>query len=285
MHKIWAFSNLVPKHFRNRTDMNTNTLQMAEMMMTVEQSNLSSSLLAFKTKFRSILSGVGLGASLLAAVIWINEPAKVDVTTLLIPTDAYEILRTGFSKSVPSVAEEAAKIPTKLVDRQATDLNILRSYAERQSVARYLSNKYKIEHSAGLDFVDKAITVSREVGLDPTLILAVTAVESSFNPAAESNKGAQGLMQVMTSVHLEKFQLFGGHQAALNPDANMRVGSLILREYIAKGGSLEAGLRLYVGASSVFISDGGYGEKVLAERERLRQAAALKVAVTAHKVL
>ena len=88
----------------------------------------------------------------------------------------------------------------------------------------------------------------------------------------------------MTSVHLEKFQLFGGHQAALNPDANMRVGSLILREYIAKGGSLEAGLRLYVGASSMFISDGGYGEKVLAERERLRQAAALKLAQI-HKAL
>lgn len=266
-------------------DMNTNTLQMAEVMMKVEQSDLKASLLAFKTKFRGILSGVGLGASLLAAVIWINEPAKMDVTTLLIPSDAYEILRTGFNKPVPSVAEEAAKIPTKLVDRQATDLNILRSYAERQSVARYLSNKYKIEHSAGLDFVEKAIAVSREVGLDPTLILAVTAVESSFNPSAESNKGAQGLMQVMTSVHLEKFQLFGGHQAALNPDANMRVGSLILREYIAKGGSLEAGLRLYVGASSVFINDGGYGEKVLAERERLRQAAALKMALTTSKVL
>ena len=97
-------------------DMNTNTLQMAEVMMKVEQSDLRASLLAFKTKFRSILSGVGLGASLLAAVIWINEPAKMDVTTLLIPSDAYEILRTGFNKPVPSVAEEAAKIPTKLVD-------------------------------------------------------------------------------------------------------------------------------------------------------------------------
>jgi soluble lytic murein transglycosylase-like protein len=263
----------------------TNTLQMAELMMQGEAPDHRVSLSSLKTQVRRILGGVGLGASLLAAVIWINEPAKLEVTTLLIPSDAYEILRTGFSKPVPSVAEEAAKIPTKLVDRQATDQNILRSYAERQAVARYLSNKYKIDLAAGLDFVEKAITVSREVGLDPTLILAVTAVESSFNPSAESHKGAQGLMQVMTNVHLEKFQLFGGHQAALNPDANMRVGSLILREYIAKGGSLEAGLRLYVGASSMFISDGGYGEKVLAERERLKQAAALKVAVIRSKVL
>ena len=258
---------------------------MAELMVRAETADHGTSLSSFKNQVRRILGGIGLGSSLLAAVIWINEPAKLDVTTILIPSDAYEILRTGFSKPVPSVAEEAAKIPTKLVDRQATDQNILRSYAERQAVARYLSNKYKIDLAAGLDFVEKAITVSREVGLDPTLILAVTAVESSFNPSAESHKGAQGLMQVMTNVHLEKFQLFGGHQAALNPDANMRVGSLILREYIAKGGSLEAGLRLYVGASSMFISDGGYGEKVLAERERLKQAAALKVAVIRSKVL
>ena len=258
---------------------------MAELMVRAETADHGTSLSSFKNQVRRILGGIGLGSSLLAAVIWINEPAKLDVTTILIPSDAYEILRTGFSKPVPSVAEEAAKIPTKLVDRQATDQNILRSYAERQALARYLSNKYKIDLAAGLDFVEKAITVSREVGLDPTLILAVTAVESSFNPSAESHKGAQGLMQVMTNVHLEKFQLFGGHQAALNPDANMRVGSLILREYIAKGGSLEAGLRLYVGASSMFISDGGYGEKVLAERERLKQAAALKVAVIRSKVL
>ena len=58
----------------------------------------------------------------------------------------------------------------------------------------------------------------------------------------------------------------------------MRVGSLILREYIAKGGSLQAGLRLYVGASSIFINDGGYGDKVLAERQRLREAAGYKLA-------
>ena len=132
--------------------------------------------------------------------------------------------------------------------------------------------------SASREFVAKAAAVSQEVGLDPTLILAVAAVESSFNPLAESKKGAQGLMQVMTRMHLDKYQLFGGHEAALDPDANLRVGAWILREYIAKGGSLEAGLRLYVGASSSWINDGGYGDKVLAERQRLRQAAGQKYA-------
>ncbi|MEY2707076.1 MAG: hypothetical protein RI905_827 [Pseudomonadota bacterium] len=267
-------------------DMNINTLNMARAVRQIGDSSESEAqLLAFKAKFKSILSTLYLGAAFLVAALWMNQPSgRVEIASLLIPAEAYDILSAGFSP-VPSVAEEASKIPTKLVDSQATDQSQLRSYAERQAVARYLANKYKIEHAVSMNFVDKAITVSREVGLDPTLILAVTAIESSFNPFAESKKGAQGLMQVMTRVHAEKYQIFGGDHAALDPDANMRVGSLILREYIAKGGSLEAGLRLYVGASSVFISDGGYGEKVLAERERLRQAAALKMALIGQKLL
>ena len=258
--------------------MNTNTLKMTEVVTKDRDSSVPVlSLSTLKAKFNGLMSSFGVLATFMAIVMWMNQPMRVELASWLIPAEAYQIFKDSF-EPVPSVAPQAAKIPASLVDRQAIDPTILKTAAERQAVARYLSNKYKIAHTASLDFVDKAMTVSREVGLDPTLILAVTAVESSFNPFAESKKGAQGLMQVMTRVHVEKYELFGGHEAALDPDANMRVGSLILREYIAKGGSLHAGLRLYVGASSIFINDGGYGEKVLAERERLRQAAALKVA-------
>lgn len=258
--------------------MNTNTLKMTEVVTKDRDSSVPVlSLSTLKAKFNGLMSSFGVLATFMAIAMWMNQPMRVELASWLIPAEAYQIFQNGFDP-VPSVAPQAAKIPTSLVDTEALDAKILKSGAERQAVASYISNKYKIAHSASLEFVDKAMTVSREVGLDPTLILAVTAVESSFNPLAESKKGAQGLMQVMTRVHVEKFQLFGGHEAALDPDANMRVGSLILREYIAKGGSLQAGLRLYVGASSIFTNDGGYGEKVLAERERLRQAAALRVA-------
>ena len=100
------------------------------------------------------------------------------------------------------------------------------------------------------------------------------AVESSFNPFAQSPVGAQGLMQVMTKVHDDKYEAFGGRHAAFDPVTNLRVGVQVLKECIARAGSLEAGLRYYVGAAN--IDDGGYVMKVLVEQNILRQLAGQK---------
>ena len=112
--------------------------------------------------------------------------------------------------------------------------------------------------------VSTAYLTASEIKLDPLLILAVMAIESGLNPFAESPVGAQGLMQVMSKVHHDKFQEMGGTQAALNPVANIRVGAQILKEYVKRGGSVEAGLKTYVGAAA-FETDSGYGSRVLAE--------------------
>ena len=115
-------------------------------------------------------------------------------------------------------------------------------------------------------------TWARKAGLDPMLILAIMAVESSFNPFAQSSVGAQGLMQVMTKVHDEKYTAFGGVHAAFDPVTNLRVGVQVLKECIARAGGLEAGLRFYVGAANL-VDDGGYAVKVLSEQNNLRQVA------------
>jgi len=120
--------------------------------------------------------------------------------------------------------------------------------------------------------VQEAWTVGALVDLDPTLILAVMAVESSFNPFAQSPVGAQGLMQVMTKVHDDKYEAFGGSHAAFDPVTNLRVGVQVLKECIRRTGSLEAGLRSYVGAGNSG-EDGGYAAKVLAQQGILRLVA------------
>jgi hypothetical protein len=111
------------------------------------------------------------------------------------------------------------------------------------------------------------MVVAKEVDLDPVLLVAVMAIESNFNPNIQSNMGAQGLMQVLTRVHADKFVPYGGPAAAFKPEANIRVGAYILKYFIAQAGTLQGGLRYYVGGA--VVGDGGYAGKVMREREVL----------------
>lgn len=148
--------------------------------------------------------------------------------------------------------------------------------SQERALRSYLARKYRIASSVAGALISTAFIVAKEMNLDPQLILAVIAIESRYNPYAESHVGAQGLMQVMTRVHKEKFTEFSdGTIAALHPIANMRVGSRILRDCIDRRGSIERGLACYVGATGP--SDGGYGAKVLAERRRIALASGIPV--------
>lgn len=148
--------------------------------------------------------------------------------------------------------------------------------SQAQALRSYIARKYKIAHSVAGALVNTAFVVGKEKALDPQLILAVIAIESRYNPYAESHVGAQGLMQVMTSVHKDKFEAFSdGAMAALNPIANMRVGVQILYDCIKRRGSVEGGLACYVGATGP--TDGGYGAKVIAEWRRIALASGIPV--------
>ncbi len=144
---------------------------------------------------------------------------------------------------------------------------------QQAAVTYWLSKKYNIAPEPLSALVAEAYESGARAKLDPTLILAIMAVESGFNPFAQSTVGAQGLMQVMTKVHSEKYEFFGGKLAAFDPLTNLRVGVKVLQECIARAGSLEGGLKFYVGAGNM-EDDGGYTTKVLAEHARLQAVAA-----------
>lgn len=148
--------------------------------------------------------------------------------------------------------------------------------AQAQALRSYIARKYKIASSVAGALVNTAFVEGRAKNVDPQLILAVIAIESRYNPFAESHVGAQGLMQVMTKVHKEKFETFSdGTVAVLNPLANMRVGVQILHDCIRRRGSVQGGLACYVGA--IGPTDGGYGAKVLAERRRIALASGIPI--------
>lgn len=139
---------------------------------------------------------------------------------------------------------------------------------QQAALAFWLSRKYGVAPEPLSVLVSEAFEIGQKAKLDPTLILAIMAIESGFNPFAQSPVGAQGLMQVMTNIHHAKYENFGGKLAAFDPVTNLRVGVKVLQECIARAGSVEAGLKFYVGAANL-ESDGGYAAKVMAEHARL----------------
>ena len=163
---------------------------------------------------------------------------------------------TGVSTDVEGVDRATAANPQSLPKQQA-------------AVAYWLSKKYNIAPEPLSALVAEAFEAGNRAKLDPTLILAVMAIESGFNPFAQSAVGAQGLMQVMTKIHSDKYEGFGGKLAAFDPVSNLRVGVKVLQECVARAGSVEGGLKLYVGAGNM-EDDGGYASKVLAEHNRLQ---------------
>ena len=170
-----------------------------------------------------------------------------------------QIAVTGFSVDLVTLDRTTAADPQDLPKQQA-------------AVAYWLSKKYGIAPEPLSALVAEAYETGARTKLDPTLILAVMAIESGFNPFAQSPVGAQGLMQVMTKVHSDKYEGFGGNLAAFDPLTNLRVGVKVLQDCIARAGSVEGGLKFYVGAANL-EDDGGYAAKVLAEHNRLQLVA------------
>jgi hypothetical protein len=143
---------------------------------------------------------------------------------------------------------------------------------EQQAVTQWIARRYKVAPEPVGALVREAWSLGERARLDPTLILAIVAIESSFNPFAQSPMGAQGLMQVMTHIHDDKYEAFGGTHAAFDPITNLRVGVQVLRECIARAGGVSEGLRFYVGAA-LLDSDGGYATRVTAMQALMRSVA------------
>jgi len=214
-------------------------------------------------------------AGLLALVTWEvqtfghTSPAAVapaaKAAPVVAPTPVLEAVQPARVAETLAVTETAAPI----------DSVALGNADQHKRIATYLSKKYQVSAEATQLIVSAAYLTGRDTGVDPMLILAVMAIESRFNPFAESVMGAQGLMQVMPQYHLDKFQDLGGKEAVLNPVANIKVGALILKDYISRFGGVQAGLKAYSGAADL-EADGGYASKVLGERERIRGAAGVK---------
>ncbi|MEA5097345.1 MAG: lytic transglycosylase domain-containing protein [Burkholderiaceae bacterium] len=229
-----------------------------------------------------VLTVMGVSAMCVLAVMFV-KPDFADKLISLSPfvakaTDEQNAELAKLAALVEAPAATEATAAAKPAEQEAKTEEPKRSLgneSQQRWVTHWLAKRYRVANDAANMLVSAAYTTAVETKLDPLLILAVIAVESRFNPFAESPMGAQGLMQVMSKVHKEKFDDHGGVRAALNPVANIKVGSQILKEYVDRSGSIEGGLKSYVGAA-LHDTDYGYGAKVMGEYHRLKQVASGK---------
>ncbi|HEY4316909.1 MAG TPA: lytic transglycosylase domain-containing protein [Herbaspirillum sp.] len=224
---------------------------------------------------------VGIAALTVLAAMFFN-PAFADRVMAHSPFTTEETADNGDQPVVApplsnlmNAPQSAAVLVSSPAAMTAQERAMIGTERQQKLVTQWLAKRYHVAGDAANMLVSAAYVTAKDIKLDPLLILAVMAIESSFNPFAESPVGAQGLMQVMSKIHHDKFEDLGGVKAALNPVANIKVGSLILKEYVTRGGSIEAGLKTYVGAAG-FENDGGYGAKVMSEYYRLKEVAAGK---------
>lgn len=192
----------------------------------------------------------GAGVAALAAMLaWVAQPENSAVTA--VPSSAPAV-----QPASAEAAAEVAAVPTA-------------PGREQRVLTAFLAKRFRVAHDAAGTFVAAAFRAGTEYRVDPLLVLAVVAVESRFNPIAESAVGARGLMQVLPKYHQDKLAGYGGTAALLDPVTNIDIGTQILREYLRRGGSVRTGLRLYSGMdddASVSL----YAGKVLSELARMQ---------------
>ena len=190
-----------------------------------------------------------------------------------------------------AVENEAKHVSERVLAPQPAPQAQPAAVARYTLLAEFLARRYKVSPAVTLEFVQIAHAEGKRVGLDPLLVMAVIAVESGYNPIAESEVGAKGLMQIIPKYHGDKLAEFGGEKAVFDPESNIRVGTRILREYLARTGNLSIALQMYAGALE--DSNDTYTNKVLAEKQRLQRVVAslvepaatpLRVAYNTHRI-
>lgn len=151
-----------------------------------------------------------------------------------------------------------------------TDTALMQAEEARyRALSQFVARRYLVSQEVAFDLVTVAHNAGRQFQLDPLLIIAVIAIESRFNPIAESPAGAKGLMQIIPKFHGDKLEAYGGEDAVFEPAANIQVGARILKEYLRRTGHLGMALQMYAGALD--DEKDRYTRKVMDERYRLQQ--------------
>ena len=122
--------------------------------------------------------------------------------------------------------------------------------SERDVIAALVREYRVMDVATAYDLADLINSESRSRGLDPFLVAAVAAKESSFRMTATSHKGAMGLMQIRPFVGEDVANRlsieWSGPESLHDPELNIRLGTLYLVELLERfDGDMHLALAAY----------------------------------------
>jgi soluble lytic murein transglycosylase-like protein len=161
---------------------------------------------------------------------------------------------------------ETLDTPTNGAAYRSTATSVKGLSKSQAAVTYWLSRRYRVSPEPVAALVTEAWAVGERSQIPPTLLLAIMAIESKFNPFTAGTQGAMGLMQIDPEARAMELAPFGGRLAVFDPVTNLRVGARHLQDLILQSETIEEALRQYAAASGQ-TGDGPYVEKVLNEQK------------------
>lgn len=144
----------------------------------------------------------------------------------------------------------------------------------QKAVATMISAMYKIPYSTASLSVKESVKSAKKQQVDPLLLLALMGQESSFNKKAESNYGAQGIMQVVPRWHAESMKKVGVTNILEAPmGKQIELGAIVLKAFLGSGNvrPVEVGLQYYNrGSNAIIDPNWKYATGVLKNRKELK---------------
>lgn len=176
--------------------------------------------------------------------------------------------------------------PAQPLALAAASAQLQRPQLEATALPGYIAKRWGIDVIDARDLVRLARQAAESNALDPLLVLAVIARESSFQhngnagtlradvaDAAIDPRFAHGLMQVAGRHHDDKMPKdAAGRMRVTTAEENVHIGSRILREYLERdGGNVSRALQRYNG--NLADPDRRFASYVLRVRDHLERVA------------
>lgn len=206
-----------------------------------------------------------------------NNNIIENIATAVVENNLFEnkvlISSNDSSMIYPLTIENKSKAPQKQSfllkkDKDTSDLvkktDVKKTLTVKQaSLAGAVTEKYNVDKKSAEKIIKEAYNVGKKRGIDPEILIGITAVESGFNPKAKNRSGAIGLTQALPRAHPEKIKRVkksGGSMYDIH--TNLDVGAEIYGELLDKyNGNTVLALQAYNG--SVKDKKKRYSKKVM----------------------